>query len=446
MIAALGARPVGPAEVANTVPFCSRRGLIAWALYDWAATPFTTLMLTFIFPVYFVQAVVGDPVIGQAVWGYAASASGLIIAILIPALGAIADAGGRNKPWLLGSSAICVLASMLTWFVEPTASFAVWGVILIVIGNVGYASGIVFNNAMLPSLVPKDHIGRLSGWAWALGYTGGLVALVLTLLFFIRDTLPWLPLDRARAENVRIVGLFAAAWFAAFAWPRFVWTPDRVRSGVSSGSAIRRGLVTLRTTVLGLPKTPNVAWFLAANMLYADALVAIFAIGGIYAAGAFKMTIAEVTSFAIVLNIAAGLGAFVFAWVDDWIGSRSTILLALCGLIIASSVAVVAQSSVWFWVAGTAMGLFVGPAQASSRSLMAKLVPPGQETEFFGLFALSGKATSFLGPALVAVVTSISRSQRIGLAGLLILLIAGAMALLRVSEATVSARGRSLSS
>ena len=440
MTRALVAHPAGPAGDANATPSCSARGLIAWALYDWAGSPFTTLMLTFVFPVYFVQAVVGDAVIGQALWGYAASASGLIIAVLIPALGAIADAGGRNKPWLLGSFAICALASSLMWFIEPTPSFVLLGIALIVIGNIGYASGVVFNNAMLPALVPEERIGRWSGWAWALGYAGGLVALILMLLCFIQDTLPWLPLNRARAENIRIVGPFVAVWFAVFAWPRFVCTPDRLHSSLSSGVAVRRGLATLRATVVGLPAKPNIAWFLVANMLYADALVAIFAVGGIYAAGAFKMTLAEVTSFGIVLNIAAGLGAFAFAWVDDWIGSRRTILLALCGLIVASIAAVVVDSPIWFWVAGSAMGLFVGPAQASSRSLMARLAPHGQETEFFGLFALSGKATAFLGPALVAVVTSVSRSQRLGLGSLLILLIAGAAVLLRVSEPRVPAQ------
>lgn len=409
-----------------------RRALIAWALFDWACTPFATLIVTFVFPAYFARAVVGDEVRGQALWGYAIGIVGLIIAVLSPVLGAIADAGGRRKPWLLTFSTLCIAASALMWFVLPDRAFVGLAIFLAVAADIGFASATVFNNAMLPDLVPEERVGRMSGWAWGLGYIGGLAALLLVLFGFMQKHFGWL--DHTHAEHVRIVGPLVAVWFVVFMWPLLVWTPDRASSGLKIADAIRCGLTTLKTSLAGLAVQKNITRFLVAQMLYADALVAIFAFGGIYAAGVFGMTIAEVTGFGILLNITAGLGAFVFAWIDDWIGSRRTILIALGGLIVTSSMAVLIHDRWWFWIVGAALGLFVGPAQAASRSLMARLAPQGHETEFFGLFALSGRATTFLGPALVGIVTSISGSQREGLASLIVLLVAGAALLLRVSE------------
>lgn len=414
-----------------------RRALVAWALYDWAYTPFATLIVTFVFPAYFARAVAGDDVRGQALWGYVIAAASLAIAMLSPLLGAIADAGGRRKPWLLAFSALCIVASALLWFVRPDRADVGLAIFLVAAGDIGFASAMVFNNAMLPDLVPRERVGRLSGWAWGLGYMGGLAALLLALFGFIRQHSAWL--DHARAEHVRIVGPLVAVWFVLFMWPLFVWTPDRASAHLGSAAAIRSGLATLKASLARLLVEKNIAGFLVAQMLYADALVAIFAIGGVFAAGAFGMSIAQVTAFGILLNVSAGLGAFGFAWVDDWIGSRRTILIALGGLVVTASMAVLIHDRLWFWVVGAALGLFVGPAQAASRSLMARLAPKGEETEFFGLFALSGRATAFLGPALVGVVTSVTGSQRAGLASLLVLLIAGAALLLRVSEPRGSA-------
>ena len=409
-----------------------RRGLVAWALYDWACTPFATLIVTFVFPAYFASAVVGDEVRGQALWGYVIGLAGFGIAVLSPVIGAIADASGRRKPWLLVFSTLCIVASALLWFVQPDPAFVGLAIFLTVAANIAFASATVFNNAMLPDLVPEERIGRWSGWAWGLGYMGGLAALLLMLFGFMQQEFAWL--NRERAEHVRIVGPLVALWFVLFMWPLFVWTPDRASSSVNVVAAIRSGLATLRASLAGSIGQKNIVRFLGAQMLYADALVAIFAFGGIYAAGTFRMTIAEVTSFGILLNVTAGLGAFGFAWVDDLIGSRWTILISLGGLIVTTLMTVLIHNQLWLWIVGAALGLFVGPAQAASRSLMARLAPKGQETEFFGLFALSGRATAFLGPTLVGIVTSASGSQRLGLASLLVLLVAGAALLLSVSE------------
>ena len=218
-------------------------GRLSWALYDWANSPFTTLIVTFIFPAYFQAAVVGDPVKGQAIWGYVIAGSGILIAIVAPPLGAIADVGGSRKPWVLVFTAICAVASALLWFVFPSPAFLGFAVVCVVIANVGFEFGVVFNNAMLPDLTPPSRLGRLSGWAWGLGYAGGLTALTLALLVLSRPGAAPLGLDRQAAEDVRIIGPLVGIWLLVFSMPLFLFTWDRSRTSVPLAAAVRSGLL-----------------------------------------------------------------------------------------------------------------------------------------------------------------------------------------------------------
>ena len=274
--------------------------------------------MTFIFPAYFSRSLVGDEIRGQALWGYGVAISSLILAILSPLLGAIADAAGRRKPWLLAFSALCVLACALLWFVHPGTGAVAASLLLVGLANIGYGFGVVFNNAMLPDLVPGDRVGRWSGWAWALGYAGGLAALLIALVGFVNADRPWLGLGAGSGQQVRAIGPLVAVWFVLFGWPIFAFTADHASSGLGFRAAIRHGIKSLGTTLRTLRSHGNIARFLIAQMVYSDGLVAIFTFGGVYAAGAFHMTIAEVTGFGILLNVTAGLGTFAFAWVDDW--------------------------------------------------------------------------------------------------------------------------------
>ena len=407
-------------------------GQLAWALFDWANAPFTTLIITFVFPAYFVTAIVGDQVRGQAVWGYAIGASGLVIALLSPPMGAIADVGGRRKPWIMGFALVSIIATALLWFAVPAVASAPLALACVMIANVGVSVGTMFNNALLPDIVSRERLGRLSAWAWGLGYAGGLMALAVVLAAFILPRTPPFGLGREQAEHVRIIGPLVALWLGLFVWPLFVFTPDRPGRNLAFTAAIREGLGNLRRTLKRLRAEREVPLFLLANMLYADGLTTLFAFGGIYVSGTFGMSLSEVIVFAVVLNVAAGLGAFLSGWVDGWIGSRRTAALALAGLILASVAAVSVQTRPWLWVAGCFIGLFVGPVQAASRSLMASLSPPDQQAAYFGLFALSGKATAFAGPLVVAVVTDATGSQRLGLATIIAFLVAG-LALFQVS-------------
>lgn len=342
--------------------------------------------------------------------------SGLALALLGPICGAIADAGGRRKPWLLATSAVTVAASGLLWYAEPEPSFALWTLILVGVANTAFELGMVFYNAMLPGLVPRGHLGRLSGWGWACGYAGGLVCLALALFGLIEADPPPFGLDPAKSEPVRAVALMVPLWFVAFGWPILVFLPETRGRKTALGPAVRHGLGQLAGTLRKLRRNQTMLRFLIARMFYIDGLNTLFAFGAIFAAGTFGMSLAEVLYFGVALNVSAGIGAFVFAWIDDWLGPKRTLIVCLFGLLVTGAFAVTAPSVPWFLTAGIAVGVFIGPTQSASRSFMARLAPRRQMTEMFGLFALSGRVTAFAGPILVGLVTQATESQRWGMA------------------------------
>ncbi|MEO0459557.1 MAG: MFS transporter [Myxococcota bacterium] len=413
-----------------------KRSLWGWALYDWANSPFTTVIITFVFSTYFARSVVGDETQGQSLWGYTNAISGLAIAIGSPIFGAVADVGGRRKPWIAVFTLVCALGSCALWFVTPERSSIPLAMVWVVLATIGFEFGIVFNNAMLPDLVDEKRLGRWSGWAWGLGYAGGLVALLIALFAFVQTDTPLFGLDNSSTEqqHIRVVGPLVGIWFLLFVWPLFVFTPDRPSTKIGASEAVRLGLKTVRQTLAELPRYKNLARFLVARMIYADGLATVFAIGGTYAAGVFGMSFTQVIYFGLLLNITAGIGAACFAWVDDWIGSKKTILISIVGLAASALLAVLATEVTLFWIAGAALGVFVGPAQSASRSMMARLAPREMMTEFFGLYALTGKATAFLGPIIVAVVTDATDNQRSGMVVILAFFLVGGWLLRGVRE------------
>ena len=401
------------------------RGQFAWALYDWANSAFAAVVVTFVFATYFSQGIAVDPVTGTAQWGWAMTISALIAAVLGPTLGAIADAGGRRKPWIFIFTWLCVIATGLLWFSEPSPEWVLFTLIMVVIANLGLDMAGVFYNAMLGDLAPPERLGRLSGWAWGLGYFGGLSCLVIALFAFVQTETPLFGLSKDDAENVRATAPLVAIWLALFSLPLFLLTPDRPAAGGSTLMAVKQGLSQLWRTVTHIRRYRTVAQFLLARMLYIDGLNTLFAFGGIYAAGTFGLELEDVIKFGILLNVTGGIGAFAFAWLDDYLGPKPVILIALIGLMACGLAAVLTTSVTMFWIIGGLLGLFVGPTQAASRTMMAKLAPPDQQTEMFGLYALSGKVTAFLGPFVLGTVTLWADSQRAGMATILIFFVAG---------------------
>jgi UMF1 family MFS transporter len=412
----------------------SKLAWASWCFYDWANSAFPTVIVTFVFATYYTQAVAESAVEGTADWGWAMSLSALLVAVLGPVLGAIADQGGRRKPWIFVFTALCIAATALLWFVRPDPSYALAALLLVALANVGFEFGVVFANAMLPALCPPSLFGRLSGWGWGLGYVGGLVCLVIALLGLVQaDPAPF-GLIREGAEHVRATTLLVALWMFIFVWPLFLFTPDRQRRTLPVRQAVRQGFAELVRTVSEVRQHETIARFLLARMIYTDGLNTLFMFGGIYAVGTFRMDLAEVIRFGIALNVSAGIGAILFAWVDDRIGAKPTLIIALVALIGIGMALLFVESKDWFWGLGMALGTFLGPAQAASRSLMARLAPPAKSAEMFGLYALSGKATAFIGPALLGWVTLFFDSQRAGMATILFFLIGGLLLLLPVKE------------
>jgi UMF1 family MFS transporter len=411
-----------------------RRAVAAWCIYDWANSAFPTVITTFLFSAYFTSAVAADAAAGTAQWGHANSLAALVIAIAGPVLGAIADQGGRRKPWLFALSLMSILATAALWWVRPVPEDVALALVAVVVATIGFELAVTFYNAMLPELVPHSHLGRVSGWSWGLGYAGGLACLLLSLLLFLRPDPSPFGLDRAAAEHVRAAAPFAALWFALFATPLFLLTPDRRAAGLALPLAIRRGLADLRETLRQIRRHRNIARFLLAKMIYIDGLNTLFAFGGIYAAGTFGLTLEEVLWFGILLNVAAGLGAASFAWIDDWIGARRTIAVALAAIAVLSVALLFVRDVAWFYLLAMALSVFFGPAQAASRSLMARLAPPERRAEFFGLYALAGKATAFAGPAILGWVTLWTGSQRAGMATVIPFLVLGLLILWPVRE------------
>ncbi len=418
----------------------SARGQFAWALYDWANSAFAAVIVTFVFATYFSQGIAVDPVTGTAQWGWAMTVSALIAAFLGPTLGAIADAGGRRKPWIFFFTWLCVIATALLWFSAPSPDWVLYTLILVALASLGLDMAGVFYNAMLNDLAPPERLGRLSGWAWGLGYFGGLSCLVIALFAFVQTETPLFGLSKETAEHVRATGPLVAAWLALFSLPLFLLTPDRPRTaGGATLEVVKQGLGRLWQTLTHIRRHRTVARFLLARMLYIDGLNTLFAFGGIYAAGTFGLELADVITFGILLNVTGGIGAFAFAWLDDYLGPKPVILIALVGLMACGLAAVVATSVTVFWIVGCLLGIFVGPTQAASRTLMARLAPVDQQTEMFGLYALSGKVTAFLGPFLLGTVTLWADSQRAGMATILIFFIAGFILLYRLKTPTAEA-------
>lgn len=437
-----------------------RRAVIGWLLFDWAAQPWATLITSFIFGPFFVAHLARNPIEGQAVWGYAAAGAGLIIAIASPPLGAIADAGGGRKKWIAVFSVFIVAASTALWFCRPGDSFAIsLAIAAFVIGTVATELSTVFNNAMIPDVAERHQIGRLSGVGWAVGYAGGLVSLLLVLGFLaanpatgktVLGIAPMFGLDASASEGNRATGPLTALWYVIFVAPLFLFAPDSPKR-LGLFEAVRPGLCDFRANLKGLLGQKNTARFLIASMLYLDGVTALSLFGGVYGASVFHWGPVQLSILGILLIMAGIVGALAGGWLDDRLGSRRLIvalLLVLTGASLAIPsvdadhilfvVAVERQATEgllsspgeWFYLLlAMVIGLTVAPLQASGRALLVHLAPRDRLTQFFGLYSLSGRITSFLGPILVGALTSASGSQRVGVSVLALFFLSGLVAL-----------------
>ncbi len=424
-----------------------KRAIWSWALYDFGNSAFTTLIVTFIYGVVFAQRIAPDGDTGTAIWANGIALTAVIVALTSPFLGAMADRGGHRRRYLLITTCIAIAGSALLYFPVPGQ---VWFALSVfVVANVAFELSGVFYNAYLPDLTTSDNIGKISGYGWALGYLGGLIAMVIALVGFVRTETPWFGLGtgaEALFQNERAITLVVAAWFAVFAVPMFLWVPKaEAIDSPPLGELLRGTVKQLGNTFREVRRYGQIVRLLVARMIYNDGLVTIFALGPLYASEVFGFTLTEVMIWALALNVTAGLGAFAMGFLDDRIGGRKTILVSLVGLFIATLWATLAPAGAKtsMFLAGMLVGVFVGPNQAASRSLLGRFVPQEKETEFYGFFAFSGKAIAFMGPLLYGLAITVFGNQRIGVAVTMVFFIVGGLILMGVDEeAGIAASGR----
>jgi UMF1 family MFS transporter len=412
-----------PADTPTQDDHPATRGqILSWTLFDFANTAFYVLILTVGYPLYFKKIVAQDAP-GDALWGLAFSLSMLIVALLSPVLGAVADYGAGKKRFLGLFTALCIGATAGLYFVE--ASMIVWGMALLILANIGFEAGLVFYDAFLPEITTERSYGRVSGYGFAVGYIGSLATLLVALPLYHGGFEP------DNLLNVRISFLLAAVFFLVFAVPLFLWVPDRQRFASVKLDFIAIGFRRIRSTFRQFSQYRNIARFLFAYFIYIDAINTIIIFSSIFADETLHLTVREIIFFFLEVQTTAIIGSVVFGFLADKYGHKQALTLALLLWLGVVLVAYGTTEKTMFFVVGGLAGIALGSSQSSSRSLMSSLVPHDKRTEFFGFYSFFGKASAIIGPALFGVLSS-AINQRVALLAVGALLLAGLVLLQRV--------------
>ena len=402
-----------------------------FALYDFANSAFTTIIITFIFATYFAKQIAPNPVLGQSYWGWTIGITGFLIAIIGPIVGSFADKKNRIVFFIRCFSLLCILFTALLWFSKPSQSYLLYTLVIVGVANLFYELSLIFYNSLLKDISKDKNLGKSSGFGFALGYIGGIVILLISIKLFIdTDSLPF-GLIKEESQNIRAIALLVSIWFLIFSIPFLFFVikekKKKRKKTVSSNFVDLKKLIwNKRISVLGK--------FLIARMLYADGLNAIIVMGGIFAVGVFNLEIKDLLKLSVLMNITAFLGAFVGGIANDKFGSKIVIIFSLIGLIFSSITILFTFSVSTFFFLAAINGLFIGPIQSASRVVITSMLNKNNQGKGFGLFATSGKLTSFVGPLLVSTVTFLTDSQRIGFSAAIILLLAGLVILLNIKK------------
>ncbi len=436
-----------------------RKRIWGWFFFDWASQPYNTLLLTFIFGPYFASIVsehftstglVAEAAKArtQSIWSLGLTVSGLLIAFSAPVLGAIADASGRRIPWIWFFSGVYVIGAAGLWWAFPDASNFWWMLVAFGLGFVGVEFATIFTNSLLPDLGTKEEIGKISGSGFAFGYWGGVAALVIMLLLFAENetgkTLigiaPLFGLDPEMREGTRFVGPFTAIWYAAFMMIFFAWVREPHPRPAKDRTGVGAALSALWQTIKSLKSRTSLAAYLGSSLLYRDALNGLYGFGGVYATLVLDWSIIQIGVFGIIGAVAAAVFSWVGGRADRRFGPKPVIVLCIivlglvCVVIVGMSrtelfgvpfAAGSAMPDYIFYVCGATIGAAGGAIQAASRSMMVRHADPDRATEAFGLYALSGKATAFLAPALIGIVTALTGDPRLGVSPLIALFVLG---------------------
>jgi MFS transporter, UMF1 family len=408
-------------------PDVARREVVSWSLYDFGSSAFNTLMVTFIFNRFYTDVIGGGTNQATVLWGAALNVSAVAVALLMPVLGAVADYSGRKKLFLIGFALQSIVFTLMLFFMGPGQ---VWpAFVLFVFANIGFESANVFYNAFLPEISNRQNIGRVSGRGFFLGYMGGLLSLALGL-GMVRG---WLPQENYL--HVRATILLVAAWFLLFSLPMFLLVRERAeRRPAPPHGYLREGFRRIATTLRHLRELREAFKLIVARMVYNDGLTTVIGFASIYAGAVLGMPLEAVLAMGIALNVAAGIGAFLFGYVDDRIGGKNTLIITLVVLTIGGIIGVTTTTAAGFWVAATLIGLMMGPNQSASRSLLSKLVPEHKHAEAFGLFAFSGKLSSMAGPLVYAAVVGATGNHKLAMSSIIVFFVVGLAILLTIRE------------
>lgn len=424
--------PTGTAPV-------SRRTIAAWTLWDVGNASFNAIMTTFVFTVYLVSSDFGDSVHTNKMLSFGLFIAGVLIALLAPISGQRADATGRRGLWLNVNTVALSIVMALCFFVAPSPDYLILGVILIAAGNLFNEFAVVNYNAILPSISTRDTIGKISGNGWAAGYFGGIIALAIVLVGFISPGILGIPEDGS--YNIRAVALFSAVWALAFSLPLMLAVrklPTPAAAITTPKKSILDSYRDLFATIKRLYReAPTTLYFLLSSAVFRDGLNGVFTFGGVLAADSFGFSTNQVIIFAIFGNVVAGIGSVIGGRLDDKFGPKRIIIFSLTSLIVAAVPLLVFPSATMFWICGLTLCAFVGPAQSAARSYLGRLTNEGNEGELYGLYSTTGRAASFLSPALFGLCVTIFNSQLWGVLGIVTVLFAGLLLLLPIKDPSV---------
>lgn len=411
-----------------------KRAVAAWGLWDWGSAAYNAVIITFVFGPYLTSGVAANLPEGSlsgATWlGISTGIAGLCIALLAPVTGQRADAGGKRKRSLAIWTGLVIASTFALFFVRQDYHYLWLGLVLFGLGSIFSEFAGVSYNAMLQQISTPKTIGTISGFGWSMGYFGGIFLLLICYVGFIAPEVGWFGATAEDGLKFRMVAVFAGLWFLIFAIPVLIAVPeipavakaDRV-GFLASYRVLVRHLVAL------FKADRNTVFFLIASALYRDGLAAVFSFGAILAVSVYGLDAGDVLIFGVAANVVAALGALAAGFVEDRVGPKPIVLVSLVGLVATATTLLFLSGPTMFWIFGLILCLWVGPAQASSRSFLARLAPVGREGEMFGLYATTGRAVSFLAPSLFALFSGAFGSDRMGIVGIALVLAAGAVAL-----------------
>ena len=421
----------------------SKRRVIAWGMWDWGAQPFNTVITTFVFSVYLTSSAFGATNSTSMALAVSTGVAGLFVALLAPVLGQNSDRSGKTVRNLKIQTWVLAALSAALFFVQPEPAYLILGLVLLGAGSVISEIAGVNYNATIDQVATPRTVGRVSGFGWGMGYLGGILVLLLIFFLFIQPEVGLFGVTDEGALDIRVSMLVCGLWIALFTIPAFRVLRDRPKP-LAPRVGVADSYRLVWRSIRGLWSTSrHTVYFLLASALFRDGLAGVFAFGAILAAGTFGLSAGEVIIFGAAANIVAGLATMAFGTLDDWIGPKKVILICLAALVTLGVLIFILHDggTTVFWVLGLLLTVFVGPAQAASRSFLARLIPQGKSGEIFGLYATTGRVVSFLSPlafgafiALGAWITGEENTQYWGILGIVLILAAGFAVMIPVRE------------